>query len=184
MPCGWLSGAAVADSAARQLETVLAANRAFYDALEAGDLDLLGALWLPGPHTVCVHPGAEPLRGTPAILRSWAAVMSAMLYMQFFLTDVEVALGPDDDGTGRVAMLSCTQNLLTAGESGAETFSGAKAVASNVFVRTGTGWRMWSHHSSPVLTMVADEDDDEDDHGDDHGDDEGHDDGAAEEDQR
>jgi len=57
-----------------------------------------------------------------------------------------------------VAMVSCTQNLLTAGESGGETFSGAKAVASNVFVRTGTGWRMWSHHSSPVLTVVADED--------------------------
>jgi ketosteroid isomerase-like protein len=138
----------------RQVETVLAANRAFYDALEGGDLDLLGALWLPGPHTVCVHPGAEPLRGTPAILRSWAAVMSAMLYMQFFLTDVEVALGPDDDGEGRVALVSCTQNLLTAGDSGDETFTGAKAVASNVFVRTGTGWRMWSHHSSPVLSIV------------------------------
>ena len=151
----------MADPGSRQLETVLAANRAFYDALEAGDLDLLGALWLPGPHTLCVHPGAEPLRGTPAILRSWAAVMSAMLYMQFFLTDVEVALGPDDDGSGRVAMVSCTQNLLTAGESGDETFSGAKAVASNVFVRTGTGWRMWSHHSSPVLTVVAEDEDDE-----------------------
>ncbi len=151
----------MADPGSRQLETVLAANRAFYDALEAGDLDLLGALWLPGPHTLCVHPGAEPLRGTPTILRSWAAVMSAMLYMQFFLTDVEVALGPDDDGSGRVAMVSCTQNLLTAGESGDETFSGAKAVASNVFVRTGTGWRMWSHHSSPVLTVVAEDEDDE-----------------------
>jgi hypothetical protein len=81
--------------------------------------------------------------------------------MQFFLTDVEVALGPDDDGSGRVAMVSCTQNLLTAGESGDETFSGAKAVASNVFVGTGTGWRMWSHHSSPVLTVVAEDEDDE-----------------------
>ena len=149
----------VADPMSRQVETVLAANRAFYDALEGGDLDLLGALWLPGPHTLCVHPGAEPLRGTPAILRSWAAVMSAMLYMQFFLTDVEVALGPDDGGEGRVAMVSCTQNLLTACESGDETFTGAKAVASNVFVRTGTGWRMWSHHSSPVLSIVEEDDD-------------------------
>lgn len=153
-----------ADSTARLRDAVLAANRAFYDALEGGDLDLLTALWLPGPHTLCVHPGAEPLRGTPTILRSWAAVMSAMLYMQFFLTDVEVALGPagsaGNAGDGQVAMVTCTQNLLTAGQSGDETFTGAKAVASNVFVRTGTGWRLWSHHSSPVISGMQEDRDD------------------------
>lgn len=148
----------MAEPSGRLREGVLAANRAFYDALEGGDLDLLTAVWLPGPQTLCVHPGAEPLRGTPVILRSWAAVMSAMLYMQFFLTDVEVTLGPS--GEGQVAIVSCTQNLLTAGETGDETFTGAKAVASNVFVRTGTGWRLWSHHSSPVLSMVQEGPDD------------------------
>jgi len=156
----------VAEPSKRLRDGVLAANRAFYDALEGGDLDLLTALWLPGPNTLCVHPGAEPLRGTPAILRSWAAVMSAMLYMQFFLTDLEVTLGPgpgpgdDGNGEGRVAMVSCTQNLLTAGESGDETFTGARAVASNVFVRTSSGWRLWSHHSSPVISVEQDVGDD------------------------
>jgi hypothetical protein len=154
----------VVEPTQRLRDGVLAANRAFYDALEGGDLDLLTALWLPGPHTLCVHPGAEPLRGTPAILRSWAAVMSAMLYMQFFLTDLQVALGPgpgdDGNGDGRVAMVSCTQNLLTAGASGEETFTGAKAVASNVFVRTSSGWRMWSHHSSPVISVAQETGDD------------------------
>ncbi len=147
---------AEAAPAGRLREGVLAANRAFYDALEGGDLDLLSAVWLPGSHTSCVHPGAEPLRGTPAILRSWAAVMSALLYMQFFLTDVEVALAPEPGGdaapAGVVAVVSCTQNLLTAGGGGDETFTGAKAVATNVFVRTGTGWRLLSHHASPVMS--------------------------------
>ncbi len=165
MRCAWLRGGLVVEprpAGDRLRDGVLAANRAFYDALESGDMDLLSAVWVPGPDTLCVHPGAEPLRGTSTILRSWAAVMSAMLYMQFFLTDVEVALGPGDGVVPQVAMVSCTQNLLTAGDD--ESFTGAKAVASNVFVRTAAGWRLWSHHSSPVISVVqgAGDDFDED----------------------
>ncbi len=123
------------------------ANAAFYAAFEQADLDAMRRLWLDDPETVCVHPGAPPVRGASAISRSWALVMANTPYIQFFLTDVEVAIL---DG---VASVTCTENVLTADETmERETFGGAKAVATNVFTRTPSGWRLWIHHSSPVLS--------------------------------
>ena len=34
----------------------------------------------------------------------------------------------------------------------ASSFGGGKAVATNVFVRTPNGWRLWIHHASPVVS--------------------------------
>jgi len=134
---------------------VEAANTAFYAAFEAGDLDAMLDLWLDDAETLCVHPGALPVRGTSAINRSWALIMANTPYIQFFLTDVEVSVL---DG---VASVTCTENVLTADErTGPDAFGGARAVASNVFVRTGEGWRLWIHHASPVLSGGHHDDDD------------------------
>jgi ketosteroid isomerase-like protein len=128
---------------------VLAANEAFYAAVEAGDLDRLRSLWVDTPGSVCVHPGAAPIHGTSAALRSWALVMASTDYIQFFLTDVEVTV------TGDTAAVTCTENVLTAGGSGggegADTpFRGGRARAVNIFTRAAGRWRMWLHHASPV----------------------------------
>lgn len=132
---------------------VEAANAAFYEAFESADLDAMQALWLDHPEALCVHPGALPVRGTPAINRSWALIMANTPYIQFFLTDVEVSVL---DG---VASVTCTENVLTGDDStGPDAFGGAKAVATNVFVRTEDGWRLWIHHASPVLSGSSHED--------------------------
>ena len=123
------------------------ANAAFYAAFESADLDAMQALWLDDPETLCVHPGALPVRGTSAINRSWALIMANTPYIQFFLTDVELSV------LGDVASVTCSENVLTAGESTAsDSFGGAKAVATNVFTRTPGGWRLWIHHASPVVS--------------------------------
>jgi ketosteroid isomerase-like protein len=130
---------------------VMATNAAFYEAFERADLDAMNGLWLEGPDTVCVHPGAMPVRGTGQINRSWALVMANTPYIQFFLTDVEVSLREE------VAVVSCTENVLTGDDStGPEAFGGGKAIATNVFVRTSGGWRLWIHHSGPVVSPGTD----------------------------
>jgi ketosteroid isomerase-like protein len=136
---------------------VEAANASFYSAFETADLDAMQDLWLDDPETLCVHPGALPVRGTPAINRSWALIMANTPYIQFFLTDVEVSVLTSD---GRdVASVTCTENVLTADEhTDRDSFGGAKAVATNVFVRTTEGWRLWIHHASPVLSGGHDDD--------------------------
>ncbi|MEP7089736.1 MAG: nuclear transport factor 2 family protein [Nocardioidaceae bacterium] len=129
-------------------------NTVFYEAIESADLDTMQDLWLQAPDTVCVHPGAAPVRGAGPINRSWALVMAHTPYIQFFLTDVEVGL---QDGT---ASVTCTENVLTGDErTGPDAFGGGSAVATNVFVRTPEGWRLWIHHASPVVSASEHDDD-------------------------
>jgi ketosteroid isomerase-like protein len=122
-------------------------NKEFYGAFERGDLDAMTRIWLDDRETLCVHPGTPPLRGASAITRSWALLMANATYIQFFLTDVEISVHGD------VASVSCTENVLTADDNTADSsFIGARAVATNLFVRQGDTWRLWVHHASPVMS--------------------------------
>jgi ketosteroid isomerase-like protein len=147
-----------ARTAAEQVEAV---NTAYYEALEHGDFEALAQLWLTEgePEVSCVHPGWPVLTGRGEVLRSYALIMANTDYIQFFLTDVKVAV------TGGTALVSCTENILSGGpapEEGEEPgpLVGQLVVATNVFLRTPDGWKLWSHHGSPVL---AESDDDEGD---------------------
>lgn len=134
---------------------VVAAHRGFYDSIESADLDLMRALWLDSPGTVCVHPGGAPLRGTDAILKSWAVLMANVDYVQFFLTDMTISTRPADPDQAEVAIVTCTENMLSdaaARQTGG--FAGSSAVATHVLVKVSTGWRLWSRHTS---TLVAPE---------------------------
>jgi uncharacterized protein (TIGR02246 family) len=131
----------------RDVAAVEEVNADFYGAFERGDLDAMTQIWLDDPDTVCIHPGNTPLRGASAITRSWALIMANATYIQFFLTDVETTIHED------VASVTCTENVLTADEHTDESsFIGARAVATNVFVRTDDTWRLWIHHASPVIS--------------------------------
>jgi ketosteroid isomerase-like protein len=146
---------------AADIAAVEQANTAFYEAMERGDLDELSGLWLPGEDLTisCVHPGWPVLTGRGEVLRSYALIMANTEYIQFFLTDVGVSM------TGDTALVTCTENILSGGpaEDGGELgpLVGQLVVATNVFRRTGDGWKLWSHHGSPVLAD-SDDDDDED----------------------
>ena len=120
-----------------------AANTALYRAFETGDVDLMESVWddEQPEQLVCVHPGWPMLRGRSSVLRSWSAVMAGTDYIQFFLTDVQVAV------TGQTAVVTCTENVLTS----ADVAENAAVVATNVFVRRPSGWRLQVHHGSPVL---------------------------------
>lgn len=143
------------------MEQVDALNTAFYEAMERGDLDGLSELWLDGdsPGVSCVHPGWPVLSGRGEVLRSYALIMANTEYIQFFLTDVVVSVAGD------TALVTCTENILSGGpaeESGAlGPLVGQLVVATNVFRRTPEGWRVWSHHGSPVLAETDDDQDDE-----------------------
>ncbi|MFD6415573.1 nuclear transport factor 2 family protein [Streptomyces sp. NPDC060194] len=137
------------------VEAVEAANTVFYECVERGDFDTLSELWLDGDDVSCVHPGWPVLSGRGEVLRSYALIMANTEYIQFFLTDVKVRL------LGDTALVTCSENILSGGpaEDGDELgpLIGQLVVATNVFRRTPEGWKVWSHHGSPVL---ADEDED------------------------
>ncbi|MGW1885788.1 nuclear transport factor 2 family protein [Streptomyces sp. NPDC001970] len=144
------------------VEGVEAANTAFYEAMERGDFEEISTLWLNGDggdDISCVHPGWPVLSGRGEVLRSYALIMANTEYIQFFLTDVRVSVAGD------TAVVTCTENILSGGpaEEAGELgpLVGQLVVATNVFRRTPDGWRIWSHHGSPVLAESDEEEDDE-----------------------
>ncbi|MEO3972281.1 nuclear transport factor 2 family protein [Streptomyces sp. CAU 1734] len=138
------------------IELVEEANTTFYETVERGDFETLSGLWLDDEIS-CVHPGWPVLSGRGEVLRSYAVIMANTEYIQFFLTDVKVNLAGD------TALVTCTENILSGGpaEEAGELgpLVGQLVVATNVFRRTADGWKLWSHHGSPVLTESADDDD-------------------------
>jgi ketosteroid isomerase-like protein len=131
----------------------------FYAAFESADLDAMREIWLDDERATCVHPGALPVRGATAVGRSWALMMANTPYLQFILTDVDIAVAGD------TASVTCTENVLTAEEGGPlDSFGAGQTVSTNVLVRTEHGWRLWVRHSSPVVSaqvLSAGDDDDE-----------------------
>ncbi|AWB93585.1 nuclear transport factor 2 family protein [Aeromicrobium chenweiae] len=141
-------------------ETALAVHRAFYDAVETGDADLMATLWVDHPRVSCVHPGAVPLRGTGAVLRSWTVLMANVSYIQFFLTDIDVTTFPLGDDEPTMAVIVCTENILSGeGMSSPDAFAGGKALCTSILVRDPSGgrtagdWKFWSRHASPIADL-------------------------------
>lgn len=147
------------------VEAVETANTAYYEAMERGDFEAVSDLWMaagggePSDLVSCVHPGWPVLAGRGEVLRSYALIMANTEYIQFFLTDVNVSVHGD------TALVTCTENILSGGpaEEGADLgpLVGQLVVATNVFRRTPAGWKLWSHHASPVLAETDDEEDTE-----------------------
>jgi ketosteroid isomerase-like protein len=132
--------------AAADVAAVSAANAELYAAIEAGDVDRLTAMWDLADDVVCVHPGWPAVRGRSRVLRSWAVIMANTAYIQFFATGVDVSVDGD------VAIVTCEHGLLARSDESDMSFGEtARVVASNVFRRRPDGWRLWSHHASPVL---------------------------------
>ena len=127
---------------------VIDANAELYAAFEEGDVDRMEAIWDDGDDVRCVHPGWPLLRGRSRVLRSWSVIMANTTYIQFFLTGVEAIV------EGDIAVVTCEENILTEVADADGTLSdGAKVIATNVFRRRPSGWRVVVHHGSPVLAV-------------------------------
>jgi len=116
---------------------VLAANRAFYEAFEARDMDAMSEIWEHSERVVCTHPGWQTLRGWAAVSGSWFALFNNSTPIQFILTNEAVAV------EGDVAWVSVDENLIS------ESLSGTVA-ALNLFVFDGERWRVVAHHGAPL----------------------------------
>ncbi|MGD9797190.1 MAG: nuclear transport factor 2 family protein [Acidimicrobiia bacterium] len=117
---------------------VRAANRAYYEAFEAADIDAMSALWEHGEAALCTHPGWAALHGWGAIAASYFALFQNGRSLQFILTDERVEVAGD------TAWVAVDENIL-----GHDV--GATASALNVFRRGPSGWRMVVHHASQVV---------------------------------
>ncbi len=118
-------------------DAVLAANRAFYEAFEACDLDAMSDVWEHSDRVACTHPGWSTLHGWAGIAASWFALFRNGQHLQFIVTNERVEVAGD------AAWVTCDENVLGEGASGT-------VAATNLFVRVEGGWRMVNHHGSAI----------------------------------
>jgi ketosteroid isomerase-like protein len=121
------------------IDDVLAANRSFYDAFEARDLDAMSDLWEHSDRVCCTHPGWQRLDGWASVSASFYAIFTGPQPIQFILTSERA------DVIGDMAWVVVDENVLGG-------TSGATASAVNLFARNGDGrWRMIAHAASTVV---------------------------------
>ena len=112
---------------------------AFYDAMQAGDIEKLMACWADEDEIVCVHPGGPRVVGPGAIRSAFDALFSngRIRATPMHLRKVE-------------SMTSAVHNLVERIEVMMEGGPAhAYVLATNVYHRTSQGWRMVAHHASP-----------------------------------
>ena len=120
---------------------VTAANRAFYQALEARDLSRMEEVWERDEGVSCVHPGWHRLDGWPEVRRSWEAIFANSRPWIVSCEQVRVRL------SGDFASVTCVEVIIPFGAKGAE--AAARMQATNLFVQRNGRWRMIHHHASP-----------------------------------
>ena len=125
---------------------VLAQNKAFYSAFRTLDIDAMGAVWSGTEADACIHPGWPILRGWEEVEASFAGIFRDAGYMRIEPTDIEILL------SGDVARVTCVENIYSV--HGGMTMQG-RVAATNLFQRTGHGWRMVLHHGSPIGATAA-----------------------------
>ena len=126
-----------------------AVESAFYDALEAGDLESLMEIWSEDEEIVCVHPGGPRLVGHLAIAASWREILSNgpitvrpsdPKVMQGSLVSVHSVLS-------RVMAFVKTEGLPPGSPQMGQTMS-INMLVTHVFFKGAQGWRMVLLHAS------------------------------------
>jgi ketosteroid isomerase-like protein len=118
---------------------------AFYKAFEAKDIDAMMATWAEDEEIVCVHPGGTRMVGYDAVRAGWEQLFAGNTRLSFRLDQVLML------ETVGLAMQSAVEHVTMASEASPR----GSALATNVFLRTPTGWRMVLHHASAAPAVVT-----------------------------
>ena len=127
-------------------ESVREANDRFYRALEELDLEAMEDAWLQAPFAYCVHPQSDVFFGWPAVRASWAKVFAKTRWIRVTPTADRVEI------MGTVAVVSCAENITVQSD---DDVTVAVASATNLFMKTRDGWRLFHHHASLVPVQVT-----------------------------
>ena len=122
------------------------AENAFYEALERADLDAMMSVWAEDEEIVCVHPTGPRLSGQDQVRESWAQIFSGGGRARVHVTS-QIAM------SAMMMQVHSVQENFTAEGGQGQSRGDARPVpivATNVYLRSGAGWRMIVHHASPA----------------------------------
>ena len=115
-----------------------AVEEAFYDAMRRGDLAAMMALWADDEEVICAHPNGPRHVGIEAVRASWEGILSG--------GGIDVSTRAVRSHSGAVlAVHSLIETIRVHGERATEA---VECVATNVFVKGPSGWKILVHHAS------------------------------------
>ncbi|WP_087688871.1 nuclear transport factor 2 family protein [Pandoraea sp. PE-S2R-1] len=117
------------------------AEHAYYEALRAGDIDILMNVWSEDEEIVCIHPAGPRHVGPAAVRTSWRQILSKG-GLQLAVSHLQVARNP------LCAVHNVLEQILV------ETHPEARyafVLATNVYLKEADGWRLALHHASPAI---------------------------------
>jgi ketosteroid isomerase-like protein len=117
---------------------------AFYQAFEAKDIEAMMSAWAEDEDIVCVHPGGPRLVGYDAVRAGWEQLFAGDTKLSFRLDEIVVI------ETVGLALQSAVEHVTL----GNDREPRGAAIATNVFMRTPSGWRIVVHHASPAPAMA------------------------------
>jgi uncharacterized protein (TIGR02246 family) len=120
--------------------TAEAAEEAFYDAMQRGDLAAMMALWADDDDAVCVHPSGARLVGMEAIRASFEEIFAQGG------VDVRPSQARVQQGA-LIAVHNLVEKVVVSGRMGTEI---VECIATNVYLKHASGWRIVLHHSTPA----------------------------------
>lgn len=117
-------------------------EQAFYEALEAADLEGLMDLWADDEQVVCIHPGGPRVEGYHDVRESWKEILSAGA--------LQIRIVPVHRVEGMVVSVhSIVEQVVVKGGRGEPQI--IQVNATNVFRKGANGWRMVLHHASAAM---------------------------------
>ncbi|MCU7850925.1 MAG: nuclear transport factor 2 family protein [Candidatus Thiodiazotropha sp. (ex Monitilora ramsayi)] len=124
----------------RVFESPAVAEAHFYEAFANIDGQLMSEVWLDKEAVYCIHPSGQPLIGSQAVLDSWRAMFKGGHPLALFYRVVQKQVS---DGMA----LHLVEETLSSQDGSRRGL----VMASNCYLKTETGWRLFSHHGSPMV---------------------------------
>lgn len=121
------------------------ASRAFYESFEQGDVAAMMAVWADDDEIFCIHPGGPRNVGQTAVRGAWEEIFSGPTRLKFQLEQQLFFVGAS------IAVQSVFEYLQVNDEPKLR----GPAVATNIYTRTASGWRVLAHHAAVSPTTQA-----------------------------
>ena len=121
------------------------ASRAFYEAFEQGDIAAMMRIWSDDDEIFCIHPAGPRNIGTGAVRGAWEEIFSGPTKLRFQLEQQLFFVGPS----------MAVQSVLEYLQVNDEPKLRGPAIATNIYTRTGAGWRMIAHHAAPAPAVAG-----------------------------
>lgn len=123
------------------------AERAFYEAFEAADLKAMMRVWDATADVCCIHPMGKALCGVDAVRDGWREIFASGQRLRFNAESAVRHIGAD------LAVSVVHEQIRVVGQDK----TSPPMLATNVYRRTETGWRMTLHHVSPAVVAMGGE---------------------------